>query len=68
MIYNSIEQIYEGEKVYLSKDTSKEEIKEFIDGLTGEQMKKIQGFFSSVSRLEHKIKVKRLVSQMLKVM
>ena len=49
MIYNSIEQIYEGEKVYLSKDTSKEEIKEFIDGLTIQQMKKIQGFFSSMS-------------------
>ncbi len=57
MIYNSIEQIYEGEKVYLSKDTSKEEIKDFVDGLTGEQMKKIQGFYSSMPRLEHKIKV-----------
>ena len=62
MIYSLIEQIYEGEKVYLSKDTSKEEIKEFIDGLTGEQMKKIQGFFSSMPRLEHKIKVKNPVT------
>ena len=57
MIYNSIEQIYEGDKSYLSKDTTKEEIKEFIDGLTGDQMKKIQGFFSSMPRLEHKLKV-----------
>src|SRR5210317_606050 len=57
MIYNSIEQIYEGDKSYLSKDTTKEEIKDFIDGLTGDQMKKIQGFFSSMPRLEHKLKV-----------
>ena len=62
MIYSLIEQIYEGEKVHLSKDTSKEEIKEFIDGLTGEQMKKIQSFFSSMPRLEHKIKVKNPVT------
>ena len=62
MIYSLIEQIYEGEKVHLSKDTSKEEIKEFIDGLTGEQMKKLQGFFSSMPRLEHKIKVKNPVT------
>ena len=57
MIYNSIEQIYEGDKSYLSKDTTKEEIKDFIDGLTGDQMKKIQGFFSSMPRLEHKLNV-----------
>ena len=62
MIYGLIEQIYEGDKVHLSKDTSMEEIKEFIDGLTGEQMKKLQGFFSSMPRLEHKIKVKNPVT------
>ena len=62
MICSLIEQIYEGDKVHLSKDTSIEEIKEFIDGLTGEQMKKIQGFFSSMPRLEHKIKVKNPVT------
>tara|TARA_Y100000361_G_C11143788_1_gene336752 strand:- start:35 stop:751 length:717 start_codon:yes stop_codon:yes gene_type:complete len=63
MIYGLIEQIYEGEKVHLSKDTSKEEIKEFVDGLTGEQMKKIQGFFSSMPRLEHKFKVTNPVTK-----
>ena len=30
---------------------------DFIDSLTGEQMRKIQVFFSSMPRLEHKIKV-----------
>ena len=63
MIYNSIEQIYEGDKSYLSKDTTKEEIKDFIDGLTGDQMKKIQGFFSSMPRLEHKLNVTNPVTK-----
>ena len=63
MIYNSIEQIYEGDKSYLSKDTTKEEIKDFIDGLTGDQMKKIQVFFSSMPRLEHKLNVTNPVTK-----
>jgi len=62
LIYNSIEQIYEGDKTYLAKDSTKEEMEEFINGLTGEQMRKIQSFFTSMPRLEQKIKVKNPVT------
>jgi hypothetical protein len=62
LIYNSIEQIYEGDKTYLAKDSTKEEMEEFINGLTGEQMRKVQSFFTSMPRLEQKIKVKNPVT------
>ena len=58
LIYKSIEQIYEGEKTFLEKDMSIDEIKEFIDGLSSEQMRKIQSFFSSMPRLEQKVTIK----------
>ncbi len=58
LIYKSIEQIYEGDKVYLAKDSSNEDMEEFINGLTSEQMRKIQVFFTTMPRLEQKIKVK----------
>ena len=43
--------------MYYAKDSTPKELDEFIDSLTGEQMRKIQVFFSSMPRLEHKIKV-----------
>ena len=58
MITNCIDQIYEGEKVYLRKDTSEKEIQEFVDNLSAEQMKKLSTFYSSMPRLEHKVTVK----------
>jgi hypothetical protein len=58
LIVNSIDQIYEGDKVYLAKDTDKKELEEFINNLTGEQMKKLQKFFNTMPRLEQKITVK----------
>ena len=57
LIKKSVDHIYEGDKMYYAKDSTPKELDEFIDSLTGEQMRKIQGFFSSMPRLEHKIKV-----------
>jgi len=58
MITNCIEQIYEGETVYLRKDSSDKELQEFVDGLTADQMKKLSAFYNSMPRLEHKLTVK----------
>ena len=58
MIANSIEQIYEGDKVYLAKDSTKKELDEFLENLTADQMKKLTAFYNSMPRLEHKVKVK----------
>ena len=58
MITNCIDQIYEGEQVFLRKDTSDKELREFVDGLSADQMKKLSAFYNSMPRLEHKVKVK----------
>src|SRR6056300_49317 len=57
MITNAIETIYEGDKVYQAKDSTKEELKEFVDNLTAEQMKNLNKFYNTMPRLEHKIEV-----------
>jgi hypothetical protein len=58
MITNAIETIYEGEKVYQAKDSTKEELREFIDNLTADQMKNLNKFYNTMPRLEHKMTVK----------
>jgi len=40
LIVNSIDQIYEGDKVHMAKDTDKKELDEFVNNLSGDQMKK----------------------------
>ena len=57
LIVNSIEQIYEGDKVHMAKDTDKKELEDFVNNLSGEQMKNIQKFFETMPRLEQKVKV-----------
>jgi len=57
MITNAIETIYEGDKVYQAKDSTKEELKEFVDNLTAEQMKNLNKFYNTMPRLEQKIEV-----------
>jgi gas vesicle protein len=57
LIVNSIEQIYEGDKVHMAKDTDKKELDDFVNNLSGEQMRKIQNFFETMPRLEQKVKV-----------
>ena len=58
MIENSIESIYEGETVHMAKDLEKNELNEFLENLTAIQMRKLTDFYSSMPRLEHKVKVK----------
>ena len=58
MITSCIEQIYEGEKVYLRTDTSDKELQEFVDNLSADQMKKLSAFYNTMPRLEHKVMVK----------
>jgi len=57
MITRAIETIYEDEKVYQAKDSTKEELKDFVDNLTAEQMKNLNKFYNTMPRLEHKLEV-----------
>jgi len=58
MLTNAIESIFEGDKVYLAKDSTKEELREFVDNLTSDQMKKLNAFYNTMPRLEQKVIVK----------
>ena len=58
MITGCIENIFEGDKVHLAKEATKEELQDFVDGLTADQMRKLSAFYNSMPRLEHKMTVK----------
>ena len=57
IIAESIDQIFQGEEVYDDSTTSKKEFIQFVESLTNAQMEKIQEFFESSPRLEHKFTV-----------
>ena len=53
-----IASIVVGEEVYASADLTKEEIVEWLDGLTTDQYGRIMEFFTTMPRLSHTIKLK----------
>ena len=57
IIANSIDQIFQGEEVYDESTTSKKEFLQFVESLTNKQLEKVQQFFESSPRLEHKFKI-----------
>lgn len=58
MIADSIEYIYDGEQFYYAKETSPEELMEFLESLNQQQFSKIEEFFSNLPKLEKKIQMK----------
>ena len=58
LIYNSIEQVYDEDTVYHMKDSSKEEIIEFIDNLQQKDLENIRNFFDTMPKLQKKIEYK----------
>ena len=53
----SINHIYEGEKIYPSKDSTKEELKKFLEGLPQKSFVKIKTFFETMPQLRHSVEV-----------
>ena len=58
IVASCIDQIYDKEEVYDSSTTTKKEFVEFIENLTTQQFQKIQKFFETVPRVEHRFVVK----------
>jgi len=52
-----IDHVFEGEKIYPAKDSTKQEIKEFIEGLPQKSFSKLQEFFDTMPKLKHEIEV-----------
>ncbi len=54
---NSINHIYEGDKIYPSKDSTKEEMRKFLEGLPQTAFNKIKTFFETMPQLRHSVEV-----------
>jgi len=57
LVANCIEQIFEGDDVYDSTTTTKEEFVQFIESLTQKQFESVQKFFETMPVLRHKFKI-----------
>jgi len=57
MIASSIEYIHDGEQFYYARDSSKEEMIDFIEQLNQEQFLKIESFFSNLPKLKKDVDV-----------
>ena len=58
LIYSSIDQVYDEDTVYHMKDSTKEEIVEFIDNLQQKDLENIRVFFETMPKLQKKIDYK----------
>ena len=58
IVVSSIEQIYNEEESWSSKDCSKKELKEFVESLSSKQFKEVENFFATMPKLSHTIKVR----------
>lgn len=56
VLIDCIECIYTSEEVHAVKDYNRQEVADFLDSLTQEQFGKIQDFFETIPRVEHKVK------------
>ena len=57
VIMSSIEQIYNEEESWTTKDCTKKELREFVEGLSSKQFKDIENFFTTMPKLSHNITV-----------
>jgi hypothetical protein len=57
ILVDCIDHIFEGDKIYPAKDTSKQELKEFIESLPQDAFTKIKTFFDTMPKLKHEIEV-----------
>ena len=57
ILIDCIDHIFEEDKIYPAKDTSKQELKEFIEGLPQDAFTKIKSFFDTMPKLKHEIEV-----------
>ena len=58
MIKECINQIYDGDTVHERADFNDKELDDFLDSLTSEHFKQLQGFFETMPKLRHEVKFK----------
>lgn len=57
VLVNCIDHIFEGDKTYPAKDSTKEELDQFVEGLTQEQFEKFRHFFETMPKLKHEVEI-----------
>jgi|AACY02.8.fsa_nt_gi hypothetical protein len=57
VLVNCIDHIFEGDKTYPAKDSTKEELDKFVEGLTQNQFEKFRHFFETMPKLKHDVEV-----------
>jgi len=57
VLINCIDHVFQGDKIYSSKDFTKEEIKEFLENLPQDSFSKIKKFFDTMPRLKSVVEV-----------
>jgi hypothetical protein len=57
MIVDSVEYIYDGEQYHYAKESTPEEIIDFIESLNQEQFSKIEDFFNHLPKLNKKLEM-----------
>ena len=57
MITSCIDMIYNAEESWSSKDSTKEELSEFVESLNTKQFKDVEEFFRTMPKLSHTVKV-----------
>lgn len=58
LIANCIEYIYDGEQFYYAKETTEEELIEFIESLNPEQFSKVEEYFNNLPKLKETVQLK----------
>jgi len=58
LLTNCIDYVYDADNIYRAKDTSREEIVEFIDSMQQKDLEKIQNFFETAPKIKHTIEFK----------
>lgn len=58
MIIDCIDYIYDEENMYYSKDTSREELEEFVDSLQTKELEKLKLFFETMPKVKKKLQFK----------
>jgi hypothetical protein len=57
ILIDCIDHIFEGDKIYPAKDSTKDELKDFVETLPQEAFNKIKTFFDTMPKLKHEIEV-----------
>ena len=55
-LINSLKEIHSGDIVYDAKDYDNEELMKFFEGMTGDQLQKVEKYFEAIPMLRHEIK------------